>query len=69
MFHQNADCMSDDREVLSFPLQGQGLPEEGTFDSWEPDLPNTKEQFAMAYSALIVQRLLESEVSMSASSY
>ena len=34
------------------------LMEEGTFDRWDPDYPNTQEQFAMAYSASMVQRLL-----------
>ena len=48
--------------------------EEGTFDRQEPDLPNTQKQFAMAYSASMVQCLLvriehlELEVSVSASS-
>ena len=32
--------------------------EEGTFDRQDPDYPNTQEQFAMAYSASMVQRLL-----------
>ena len=51
------------------------LLEEGTFNRWEPDLPNTQEQFAMAYSASMVQCLLvriehlESEVSVSTFSY
>ena len=51
------------------------LLEEGTFDRQESDLPNTQEQFAMVYSASMVQRLLvriehlESEVSASAFSY
>ena len=34
------------------------LLEEGTFNHREPDLPNTQEQFAMAYSASMVQHLL-----------
>ena len=34
------------------------LMEEGTFDCWDLDFPNTQEQFAMAYSASMVQRLL-----------
>ena len=34
------------------------LMEEGTFDRRDPDYPNTQEQFAMAYSASMVQRLL-----------
>ena len=36
------------------------LMEEGTFDHRDPDFPNTQEQFAMAYSASMVQRLLVS---------
>ena len=48
------------------------LLEEGSFDRREPDLPNAQEQFAMAYSASMVQHLLvriehlESEASVSA---
>ena len=34
------------------------LMEEGTFDCRDPDYPNTQEQFAMAYSVSMVQRLL-----------
>ena len=34
------------------------LMEEGTFDCQDPDYPNTQEQFAMAYSASMAQRLL-----------
>ena len=34
------------------------LMEEGTFDHRDPDFPNMQEQFTMAYSALMVQRLL-----------
>ena len=34
------------------------LMEEGTFDRKDPDFPNTQEQFAMAYSASMVHRLL-----------
>ena len=34
------------------------LMEEGTFDCRDLDFPNTQEQFAMAYSASMVQRLL-----------
>ena len=34
------------------------LMEEGTFDHQDPDYPNTQEQFAMAYSVSMVQRLL-----------
>ena len=34
------------------------LMEEGTFDRRDPDYPNTQEQFAMAYSVSMVQRLL-----------
>jgi hypothetical protein len=45
------------------------LIEEGTFDRREPDVPVTMEEFAMAHSLAMVQRLLmrieslESEVS------
>ena len=34
------------------------LMEEGTFDCWDPDYPNTQEQFAMAHSVSMVQQLL-----------
>ena len=34
------------------------LMEEGTFDHQDPDYPNTQEQFTMAYSVSMVQRLL-----------
>ena len=34
------------------------LMEEGTFDRRDPDFPNMQEQFTMAYSASMVQRLL-----------
>ena len=34
------------------------LMEEETFDHQDPDYPNTQEQFAMAYSASMVQQLL-----------
>ena len=56
---QTAHRMTD--RCRRFPKRDKVLDhlmEEGTFDCWDPDYPNMQEQFAMAYSALMVQRLL-----------
>ena len=53
-------CRMTDR-YRRFPKRDKVLDclmKEGTFDCWDPDYPNTQEQFAMAYSASMVQRLL-----------
>ena len=56
---QTAHCMMD--RYRHFPKRDKVLDrlmEEGTFDRRDPDFSNTQEQFAMAYSASMVQRLL-----------
>ena len=56
---QTVHCMMD--RYRCFPKRDKFLDhlmEEGTFDHQDPDYSNTQEQFAMAYSASMVQRLL-----------
>ena len=56
---QTVRCMMD--RYRHFPKRDKVLDclmEEGTFDCQNPDFPNMQEQFTMAYSALMVQRLL-----------
>ena len=56
---QTTRCMTD--RYRCFPKRDKVLDhlmEEGTFDRRDPDYPNTQEQFAMAYLASMVQRLL-----------
>ena len=56
---QTVRCMMD--RYWCFPKRDKVLDrlmEEGTFDCQDPDYPNMQEQFAMAYSVSMVQRLL-----------